>query len=52
LHSVQSSGGITIAVISGRIVAKLIELYGFLDAKRVLEGGRQAAFKEEARAAG
>jgi hypothetical protein len=34
------------------LVAKLIELYGFLDAKRVLEEGRQAAFTEKARAAG
>jgi hypothetical protein len=33
------------------LVAKLIELYGFLDAKRVLEIGRQAAFTEKARAA-
>jgi hypothetical protein len=33
------------------LVAKLIELYGFLDAKRVLEVGRQAAFAEKARAA-
>jgi hypothetical protein len=34
------------------LVAKLIELYGFLDAKRVLELGRGAAFTEKARAAG
>jgi hypothetical protein len=34
------------------LVAKLIELYGFLDAKRSLEVGRQAAFTEKARAAG
>jgi hypothetical protein len=34
------------------LVAKLIELYGFLDAKRVLEVGRGAAFTEKARAAG
>jgi len=33
------------------LVAKLIELYGFLDAKRVLEAGRQAAFTEKAQAA-
>jgi hypothetical protein len=30
------------------LVAKLIELYGFLDAKRLLEVGRQAAFTETA----
>jgi hypothetical protein len=30
------------------LVAKLIELYGFLDAKRTLETGRQAAFKKVA----
>ena len=29
-------------------VAKIIQLYGLLDAKRVLEGGKQAAFKEAA----
>ena len=34
------------------LVAKLIELYGFLDAKRILEGGRQAAFTDKAHAAG
>jgi hypothetical protein len=34
------------------LVAKLIELYGFLDAKRVLERGRQAVFTERVRAAG
>jgi len=34
------------------LVAKLIELYGFLDPKRALEVGRQAAFAEKARAAG
>jgi hypothetical protein len=34
------------------LVAKLIELYGFLDAKRVLERGRQAVFTEKVRAAG
>ena len=34
------------------LVAKLIELYGFLDPKRGLEVGRQAAFTEKARAAG
>jgi len=28
------------------LVAKSIQLYGFLDAKRVLEGGKQAAFKK------
>jgi hypothetical protein len=33
------------------LVAKLIELYGFLDAKRVLEVGREAAFTEKAHAA-
>jgi hypothetical protein len=33
------------------LVAKHIELYGFLDAKRVLEVGRGAAFTEKARAA-
>jgi hypothetical protein len=32
------------------LVAKLIQLYGLLDAKRVLEGGKQAAFTEGARA--
>ena len=26
------------------LVAKLIQLYGLLDAKRALEGGKQAAF--------
>ena len=34
------------------LVAKLIELYGFLDPKRALEVGRQAGFTEKARAAG
>jgi len=34
------------------LVAKCIELYGFLDPKRALEVGRQAAFTEKARAAG
>jgi Mannosylglycerate hydrolase MGH1-like glycoside hydrolase domain len=34
------------------LVAKLIELYGFIDPKRALEVGRQAAFEEKARAAG
>jgi hypothetical protein len=34
------------------LVAKLIELYGFLDPKRMLEVGRQAAFTEKAQAAG
>jgi hypothetical protein len=34
------------------LVAKLIELYGFLDAKRSLELGRRAAFTQAARAAG
>jgi hypothetical protein len=34
------------------LVAILIELYGFLDAKRVLEVGRGAAFAEKARAGG
>ena len=34
------------------LAAKLIELYGFLDAKRVQEVGRSAAFTEKARAAG
>ena len=34
------------------LVAKLIELYGFLDAKRILETGRQAAFTDKAHAAG
>ena len=29
-------------------VAKLIQLYGLLDAKRVLEGGKRATFKEAA----
>src|SRR5260370_23615999 len=33
------------------LIAKLIELYGFLDSKRMLEVGRQAAFTEKARAA-
>jgi hypothetical protein len=27
-------------------VAKIIQLYGVLDAKRVLEGGKQAAFRK------
>jgi hypothetical protein len=31
------------------LVAKLIELYGFLDAKRVLEGGKMTAFRKEGR---
>jgi hypothetical protein len=30
------------------LVAKTIQLYGFLDAKRALEGGKQAAFKKGA----
>jgi hypothetical protein len=30
------------------LVAKAIQLYGLLDSKRVLEGGKQAAFKLEA----
>ncbi len=34
------------------LVAKLIELYGFLDAKQVLEGGRQVAFSEKVKTAG
>jgi hypothetical protein len=34
------------------LVAKLIELYGFLDSKRILEVGRQAAFTEKVRSAG
>jgi hypothetical protein len=34
------------------LVAKLIELYGFLDPNRALEVGRKAAFTEKARAAG
>jgi|HubBroStandDraft_6_1064221.scaffolds.fasta_scaffold00435_15 Glycosyl hydrolase family 63 C-terminal domain len=34
------------------LVAKIIELYGFLDPKRALEVGRQAAFTQAARAAG
>jgi len=34
------------------LVAKFIQLYGFLDAKRSLEIGRRAAFAEKARAAG
>jgi Mannosylglycerate hydrolase MGH1-like glycoside hydrolase domain len=34
------------------LVAKLIELYGFLDAKRALEVGRKAAFTEKASTAG
>ncbi len=34
------------------LVAKLIELYGFLDPRRALEVGRQAAFCEKARSAG
>jgi Mannosylglycerate hydrolase MGH1-like glycoside hydrolase domain len=33
------------------LVAKIIQLYGFLDPKRALEVGRQAAFTEKARAA-
>jgi Glycosyl hydrolase family 63 C-terminal domain len=34
------------------LVAKCIELYGFLDPKRALEVGRQAGFTEKARSAG
>ena len=34
------------------LVAKIIQLYGFLDPKRTLEVGRQAAFTEKARTAG
>jgi hypothetical protein len=34
------------------LVAKLIELYGFLDPKRSLEIGSQAGFTEKACAAG
>ena len=34
------------------LVAKCIELYGFLDPKRILEVGRQAAFKKKIHAAG
>jgi len=34
------------------LVAKLIELYGFLDAKRILEFGRASAFTEKTRTAG
>jgi hypothetical protein len=34
------------------LVAKLIELYGFLDSRRVLEVGRSSPFTEKARAAG
>jgi len=34
------------------LVAKLIELYGFLDAKRILEFGRTSAFTDKARAGG
>jgi hypothetical protein len=34
------------------LVAKIIQLYGFIDAKRLLEIGRQAGFTEKARAAG
>jgi hypothetical protein len=34
------------------LVAKSIQLYGFLDPKRALEVGRQAAFTEKARAGG
>ena len=34
------------------LVAKLIELYGFLDAKRILEVGRASAFTDKARAGG
>jgi len=33
-------------------VAKLIELYGFLDPKRALEVGRQAAFTKKVASAG
>lgn len=29
-------------------MAKTIQVYGFLDAKRVLEGGKRGAFKEAA----
>ncbi len=34
------------------LVAKIIQLYGFLDPKRTLEVGRQAAFTDKARSAG
>jgi hypothetical protein len=34
------------------LVAKFIELYGFLDAKRVLEGGRQTVFSDKVKTAG
>jgi len=34
------------------LVAKLIQIYGLLDTKRILEGGKQAAFSQAARAAG
>jgi hypothetical protein len=34
------------------LVAKTIQLYGFLDAKRALEGGKQTAFKKGAPGAG
>jgi len=34
------------------LVAKFIQLYGTLDSKRILEGGREAAFTQKARAAG
>ena len=34
------------------LVAKLIELYGFLDAKRILELGRTSAFTDKTRAGG
>jgi len=33
------------------LVAKLIELYGFLDSERILEVGRQAAFTDKTRSA-
>jgi hypothetical protein len=33
------------------LVAKMIQLYGFLDPKRALEVGKQAAFTEKARSA-
>ncbi len=34
------------------LVAKIIQIYGFIDAKRLLEVGRQAGLTEKARAAG
>jgi hypothetical protein len=32
------------------LVAKMIQLYGLLDPKRLLEGGKQAAFSRDTKA--